>query len=276
MAGIYEPQGISVPDPIQTVCTRWGGDPLSFGSYSHVAVGASGDDYDLLAESVGDGRLFFAGEATNRRYPATMHGALLSGLREAGNISAHAANRLIPAKVERAILKDTQAYATLLADLFREPDLEFGSFAVLFDPRTSELKSHVLLRVMIGMGARKKVNESGMNDQPPLPQRLLFQQIQMYQQQQLHLYTMISRQQALELMEVRGGDKTRLVFLCENLGVKLVGRRGLGSQGDSLVSAIKWGRAAKKPEASAATLNGGSNVKLPKPQSLPEETLQLR
>ncbi|GLJ38972.1 hypothetical protein SUGI_0794430 [Cryptomeria japonica] len=68
---------------------RWGSDPFSLSSYSHVAVGASGrDDYDILVESMGDGRVFFAGEATNRRYPATMHGAFLSGLREAANISA--------------------------------------------------------------------------------------------------------------------------------------------------------------------------------------------
>ncbi|GLJ53847.1 hypothetical protein SUGI_1149590 [Cryptomeria japonica] len=67
--------------------TRWGSDPFSLGSYSHVAVGASGrDDYDILAESMGDGRVFFAGEATNRHYPATIHGAFLSGLREAANI----------------------------------------------------------------------------------------------------------------------------------------------------------------------------------------------
>ncbi|KAH7427187.1 hypothetical protein KP509_10G033500 [Ceratopteris richardii] len=277
LRGIFEPKGISVPDPIQAVCTRWGGDPLSFGSYSHVAVGASGDDYDILAESVGDGRLFFAGEATNRRYPATMHGALLSGLREAGNIAAHAANRLVVAKVERAVPKDTQAYAALLADLFREPDLEFGSFAVLFDPRAEEPKSHVLLRVMIGMGTRKKINESGLIDQPAMPQRLLFQQLQMHQQQQLHLYTMINRQQAIDLMEIRGGDKMRLYYLCETLGVKLVGRRGLGAQGDALVAAIKWNRAARRPSSIAPViLNGRSSVKLVKQQALPQENLQLR
>ncbi|KAJ8542292.1 hypothetical protein K7X08_017158 [Anisodus acutangulus] len=66
--GIYEPQGIEVPLPILTVCTRWGSDPFSFGSYSNVAVGASGDDYEILAETVGEGRLFFAGEATTSCY----------------------------------------------------------------------------------------------------------------------------------------------------------------------------------------------------------------
>nr|CAN68725.1 hypothetical protein VITISV_033600 [Vitis vinifera] len=70
----------------QVVCTRWGKDRFTYGSYSYVAIGSSGDDYDILAESVGDGRVFFAGEATNKQYPATMHGAFLSGMREAANI----------------------------------------------------------------------------------------------------------------------------------------------------------------------------------------------
>ncbi|EYU39134.1 hypothetical protein MIMGU_mgv1a0220072mg, partial [Erythranthe guttata] len=85
LRGIYGPKGIAVPDPVQAVCTRWGQDQFSYGSYSYVAIGASGDDYDILAESVGD-RVFFAGEATNKQYPATMHGAFMSGMREAANI----------------------------------------------------------------------------------------------------------------------------------------------------------------------------------------------
>jgi lysine-specific histone demethylase 1 len=32
-------------------------------------------------------RVYFAGEHTNRNYPATVHGALLSGLREARRIA---------------------------------------------------------------------------------------------------------------------------------------------------------------------------------------------
>ncbi len=56
------------------MATRWAADPLSFGSYSSVAVGASGDDYVTMAQDVG-GRLFFAGEATIHKWPATMHGA---------------------------------------------------------------------------------------------------------------------------------------------------------------------------------------------------------
>jgi hypothetical protein len=66
----------------QVVVTRWGSDPMAYGSYSSVAVGAlGGEEYDILGESVG-GRVFFAGEATSKKHPATMHGAFLSGHRE--------------------------------------------------------------------------------------------------------------------------------------------------------------------------------------------------
>ena len=69
---------------LQAVCTRWGKDPMACGSYSSVGVGSlGGEDYDIMAESVGD-RLFFAGEHTTRKYPATMHGAFFTGLREVG------------------------------------------------------------------------------------------------------------------------------------------------------------------------------------------------
>ncbi|KAK4796147.1 hypothetical protein SAY86_028473 [Trapa natans] len=95
LRGIFKPKGIVVPDPVQAVCTRWGKDHFTYGSYSYVAVGSSGDDYDILSESVGDGRVFFAGEATNKQYPATMHGAFLSGMREAANILRVARRRSI-------------------------------------------------------------------------------------------------------------------------------------------------------------------------------------
>jgi hypothetical protein len=63
-------------------------------------AGSSGNDYDNLATPVIPGnpgkgndmvknppRIFFGGEHTIRNYPATVHGALLSGLREAGRIA---------------------------------------------------------------------------------------------------------------------------------------------------------------------------------------------
>ena len=71
----------AVPDPIAAACTRWGGDAYSRGSYSYVAVGASGDDYDELGRP--EGRVLFAGEHTCREHPDTVGGAMLSGWRAA-------------------------------------------------------------------------------------------------------------------------------------------------------------------------------------------------
>ena len=55
---------------------------MAYGSYSSIAVGAlGGEEYDTLAENLGC-RVFFAGEHTTKKHPATMHGAFLSGHRE--------------------------------------------------------------------------------------------------------------------------------------------------------------------------------------------------
>eukprot|EP00256_Glycine_max_P055471 XP_014622662.1 lysine-specific histone demethylase 1 homolog 3 isoform X1 [Glycine max] len=75
----------SVPDPVAYVVTDWGRDPFSYGSYSYVAVGASGEDYDIIGRPV-DNCLFFAGEATCKEHPDTVGGAMMSGLREAVRI----------------------------------------------------------------------------------------------------------------------------------------------------------------------------------------------
>lgn len=74
--------GESVPEPLDSLITRWGEDPFADGSYSSIAPGGSGEDYDILAEPLND-VLFFAGEATHRDHPSTVHGALLSGWRAA-------------------------------------------------------------------------------------------------------------------------------------------------------------------------------------------------
>ncbi|CAI9753401.1 unnamed protein product [Fraxinus pennsylvanica] len=71
-----------VLDPVASVVTDWGRDPYSYGAYSYVAVGSSGEDYDILGRPV-ENCLFFAGEATCKEHPDTVGGAMMSGLREA-------------------------------------------------------------------------------------------------------------------------------------------------------------------------------------------------
>lgn len=120
LKGIYG-AGV-VPQPKETVVTRWRADIWSKGSFSYVGTKSSGDDYDIMSmplnyaaftsisngngtESLETGsnsingnavsnssnrklipRVYFAGEHTIRNYPASVHGALLSGLREAARI----------------------------------------------------------------------------------------------------------------------------------------------------------------------------------------------
>jgi len=75
-----------VKDPVARLVTRWGSDAEAGGAYSNLPIGSSREDLDALAEPVGD-RLFFAGEATSRAQHASVHGAYLSGMREARRIA---------------------------------------------------------------------------------------------------------------------------------------------------------------------------------------------
>jgi monoamine oxidase len=71
--------GASVPDPLGSQISRWRQDPFARGSYSFKAVGTRTKDRKNLFGTDWDNRLSFAGEATSRDYPATVHGALLTG-----------------------------------------------------------------------------------------------------------------------------------------------------------------------------------------------------
>ncbi|XP_006301287.2 lysine-specific histone demethylase 1 homolog 1 [Capsella rubella] len=235
LRGIYHPKGIVVPDPVQALCSRWGQDKFSYGSYSYVAVGSSGDDYDILAESVGDGRVFFAGEATNRQYPATMHGAFLSGMREAANILRVARRRISssasnpnqtcidkeeePEKEEEAMKEEEEEEEeeedSCLEQLFETPDLSFGNFSVLFTPNSDEPESMSLLRVRIQMEEKL---ESG-----------------------VWLYGLVTRKQAFELSEL-DGDELRIEYLREKLGLIPVERKSLSQEGESMISSLKAAR----------------------------------
>uniref|UniRef100_A0A672IRF9 CW-type domain-containing protein n=1 Tax=Salarias fasciatus TaxID=181472 RepID=A0A672IRF9_SALFA len=76
-----------VPEPTNFFLTHWSKDTWSQMSYSFVKTGGSGEAYDILAEDV-QGKVFFAGEATNRHFPQTVTGAYLSGVREASKMAA--------------------------------------------------------------------------------------------------------------------------------------------------------------------------------------------
>ncbi|KAG5519152.1 hypothetical protein PMAC_002240 [Pneumocystis sp. 'macacae'] len=126
-----------VPYPKETIITRWGKDRFCYGSYSYVGPEASGKDYDIIAKPV-ENTLFFAGEATCRTHPATVHGAYLSGLKVAqlvlesliGPLEIPANEPLIPLKQRGAAeatsgvkRKAQDNYKALLAE-FKDAQLE--------------------------------------------------------------------------------------------------------------------------------------------------------
>ena len=77
--------GSDIPAPTAQRMTRWASDPYARGSYSYPAVGSSSKDRLALAAPIAE-RVHFAGEATSADMSGTVHGALLSGWREASKI----------------------------------------------------------------------------------------------------------------------------------------------------------------------------------------------
>lgn len=77
--------GQDIPAPVDALITRWSSDPYARGAYSCHVVGSTPQQRDDLSQSI-NGRLFFAGEATERQYYQTVHGAYLSGIRAASEV----------------------------------------------------------------------------------------------------------------------------------------------------------------------------------------------
>ena len=77
--------GNAIPNPKAMLRTKWRQNINAFGAYSFAANNSSSEDFDQLALSVNN-KLFFAGEHTSREYRGTVHGAYLSGVREANKI----------------------------------------------------------------------------------------------------------------------------------------------------------------------------------------------
>lgn len=93
--------------PVKAIVTKWHNDRFSYGAYSFTGVDASLDTYDDLSApvKVKNGkvhRVFFAGEATTKYYPATVHGAYVTGLREANRIYAYDGGFREPSKQQSA------------------------------------------------------------------------------------------------------------------------------------------------------------------------------
>lgn len=98
---------------VESVVTRWQLDRFARGSYSHVGVEGTSTDHDLLGRPVLRS-LMFAGEATSRKFPGTVHGAYLSGLRA----SKEVINSLIgKIEVPDKLILDEDALAEFLGEI---------------------------------------------------------------------------------------------------------------------------------------------------------------
>jgi monoamine oxidase len=77
--------GAAIPQPIDWQITRWATDAFARGSYSFNALGSKPEMRSVLASPL-NSQLYFAGEATDKDYFGTAHGAYLSGLRVAKDV----------------------------------------------------------------------------------------------------------------------------------------------------------------------------------------------
>lgn len=87
MATLRVMYGTNIPEPTDTIITRWGSDPYALGAYSCDVLGSTPEMRTDLANNI-NSRVFFAGEATERQHYQTVHGAYLSGIRAADEILA--------------------------------------------------------------------------------------------------------------------------------------------------------------------------------------------
>jgi hypothetical protein len=79
-----------IPDPVDYCVTRWGKEQYSRMAFTYIPPGVDGPkELDSMSQAIYDsvqpGRplIMFAGEHTTPYHPSTMHGAFLSGIREA-------------------------------------------------------------------------------------------------------------------------------------------------------------------------------------------------
>lgn len=87
MAQLKTIYGNSIPNPTNMLRTKWGQNINSFGAYSYASNGTTSADFDTMELEINN-KLFFAGEHTEKDYRGTVHGAYLSGIREADKIIA--------------------------------------------------------------------------------------------------------------------------------------------------------------------------------------------
>ncbi|MCE7483280.1 FAD-dependent oxidoreductase [Microbacterium profundi] len=100
-----------VPAPAASMRSAWATDPFSRGAVSYTRIGVQSATRETLAEPV-QGRVYFAGEATDADNPGTMRGAIHSGESAAMRLRA-----TVEAGERIAVIGAGLAGATVAADL---------------------------------------------------------------------------------------------------------------------------------------------------------------
>ncbi|KAL7276182.1 hypothetical protein RUND412_000833 [Rhizina undulata] len=155
--------GKTVPRPTETIITRWRKDPYSRGSYSYVGPEATAEDYDLMAKPVGNS-LYFAGEASCRSHPATVHGAYISGLQAASDIVT---SILGPIKVPSPLIPPKpkfEGYRTMAGQKRKAEDSAIEKARELREARLEKYEEALKVAVQETLGERPaKPGRSGAN-----------------------------------------------------------------------------------------------------------------
>ncbi|MCJ1334750.1 hypothetical protein MMC09_000015 [Bachmanniomyces sp. S44760] len=153
---------VKVPQPSETIVTRWGKDRFAQGSYSYVAATAKPRDYDLMAQRIGN--LHFAGEATCGTHPATVHGAYISGLRAASEVIDDLVG---PIKIPHPLVPDSMKGDTILTT--PKHDIPDGPALAQESPtskqtRLESFEAEILKAIFAKLGLRpSKPGKSGAN-----------------------------------------------------------------------------------------------------------------
>ncbi|KAI4148376.1 MAG: hypothetical protein LQ340_005112 [Diploschistes diacapsis] len=166
LANMYKNK--AVPLPSEAIVTRWGRDKFAYGTYSYVGPEARAEDYDCMAQRLGN--LHFAGEATCRTHPATVHGAYISGLRAASEIIDDLLGPIaIPQPLVPEIIKlDQKTPATTVSRTPQKVEagdvLANGETAAQKQARLEAFESEILKAIFAKLGLRPdKPGKQGAN-----------------------------------------------------------------------------------------------------------------
>ncbi|KAI9144791.1 flavin-containing amine oxidoreductase-domain containing protein [Paraphysoderma sedebokerense] len=137
------PEASPIPQPIESIVTRWTFDEFSRGSASYLANNSTVADVENLRKTIGN-TLFWAGEATCKIYNGTITGAVLSGTRVAAEVGDTFLGKIRPsADLEQCLSEDVNIMDDDSADLDVRLVLEESSASTITDALVNDELSSI-------------------------------------------------------------------------------------------------------------------------------------